>query len=352
MQMVEHKELILQKDCSVREAMQQLDRAGRRILFLAPENKLCAVLTDGDIRRYLLRGGSLEAPVSTAANPKPKSLPVNKAAAARRFMKEEDVEALPLLDENGQILDIMFASENKGFVPCTALHAPVVVMAGGQGTRLYPYTKILPKPLIPVGDVPILELLMERFYRCGCRDFSLIVNHKKNMIKSYFADIEKDWNLYFADEEKPLGTGGGLSLLKNRLNETFFFTNCDILIDADYGEMLRLHKKQNNAITMVCAAKRFVVPYGVVEADEDGLYRCMREKPQMNYLTNTGLYIVEPSVVKNMEDGVRQGFPDVIEQCRLRGERVGVYPVSESSWMDMGQLEELENMRRHLEEKS
>ncbi len=346
-----NSELILQEDCSVLKAMEQLDKAGQRILFYAPQQMLCAVLTDGDIRRHLLRGGSLEVPVSTVANPNPKSLPIEKHTDARGFMQEEDVHAVPLLDKDGRIADIVFAHEDKGFVPCASLDAPVVVMAGGQGTRLYPYTKILPKPLIPVGEVPILELLMERFYRCGCRDFSLIVNYKKNMIKSYFADIEKDWNLHFADEEQPLGTGGGLCLLKEHLQETFFFTNCDILIDADYAEMLRIHKKENNAVTMVCAAKRFVVPYGVVEADEDGLFRCMREKPQMNYLTNTGLYIVEPSVVQQMEDGKKQGFPDVIEQCRLRGERVGVYPVPESSWMDMGQLEELENMRRHLEEK-
>ncbi len=348
---MKHEELILQEDCSVLKAMEQLDKVGLRILFLAPGGKLKAVLTDGDIRRHLLRGGSLDAPVSTVANDKPKSLPLEQVADARRLMQEQEIDAIPLLDENGYIAQVVFAAENKGFVPCTALNVPVVVMAGGQGTRLYPYTKILPKPLIPVGEVPILELLMERFYRCGCRDFSLIVNYKKNMIKSYFADIEKDWQLHFADEDIPLGTGGGLCLLKNHLHDTFFFTNCDILIDADYGEILRFHKKHGNAITMVCAAKRFVVPYGVVEADEEGEFRCMREKPHMNYLTNTGLYIVEPSVVQQMEDGKKQGFPDVIEQCRLRGERVGVYPVGENSWMDMGQLEELENMRRHLEEK-
>ncbi len=347
---MKNSELILQEDCSVLKAMEQLDKAGRRVLFYAPQNKLLAVLTDGDIRRHLLRGGNLDVPVSSVANQTPKSLPLSRKSAARQFMQDEDVDALPLLDENGTIVEIAFATQVKGYTPCSKLNVPVVVMAGGQGTRLYPYTKILPKPLIPVGEVPILELLMERFYRCGCRDFSLIVNYKKNMIKSYFADIEKDWNLYFADEEQPLGTGGGLSLLKNRLNETFFFTNCDILIDADYSEMLRFHKKQNNVVTMICAAKRFVVPYGVVEADDDGLFRCMREKPQMNYLTNTGLYIVEPSVVAQMEDGKKQGFPDVIEGCRLRGERVGVYPVSENSWMDMGQLEELESMRRQLEE--
>ncbi len=345
------EDFILREDKSLLEAMEQVDKAGMRVVFYAPGGVLQGVLTDGDLRRHLLRGGNTEAPVSTAANPRPRSLPVEERAAAREFMRREGVDVLPLLGKNGEIVDIVFAGEAPGLHREDLLHTPVVVMAGGQGTRLYPYTKILPKPLIPVGEVPIVELLMERFYSYGCREFSLIVNHKKNMIKSYFSDVERDWTLDFVDEDQPLGTGGGLCLLKGRLKETFFFTNCDILIDADYSDILRFHKKRGNAITLVCAAKQFVLPYGVVEASEEGCFSCLREKPRMNYLTNTGLYVVEPAVVERMEDGKKQGFPDVIEACCQRGEAVGVYPVGEESWMDMGQMEELETMRRRLEER-
>ena len=152
------------------------------------------------------------------------------------------------------------------------------------------------------------------------------------------------------DEDEPLGTGGGLGLLKGKIDETFLLTNCDILIDADYADMVKLHKRQGNAVTIVCAMKHFTIPYGVVEMEEGGSLRGFAEKPEMNYLTNTGMYLVEPDVVEHIEDGVRQGFPDIIEQCRGRGGRIGIYPVSEGSWMDMGQLEELEKMRRRMEE--
>ncbi len=386
-------------------------------------------------------------------------------------------------------MDIIFTSgvdlDNR---TCAGL--PVVIMAGGLGTRLYPYTKILPKPLIPVGERPILELIIDRFcdfgctdfhlvvnykknmiksyfndleksYRVsyadedeplgiidrfcdfGCTDFHLVVNYKKNMIKSYFNDLEKSYRVSYADEDEPLGTGGGLCLLKGKLDNTFFLSNCDILLDADYGDILNYHKSQGNIITMVCAVKHFTVPYGVldntfflsncdilldadygdilnyhksqgniitmvcavkhftvpygvielnndgtiqtmrekpemnfltntgvyvveprvVEELEDGKkqgftdiiehYRgtiqTMREKPEMNFLTNTGVYVVEPRVVEELEDGKKQGFTDIIEHYRAIGEKVGVYPISEQSWMDMGQIEELDHMRRRLE---
>ena len=200
-----------------------------------------------------------------------------------------------------------------------------------------------------MGERPILELIIDRFCDFGCTDFHLVVNYKKNMIKSYFNDLEKSYQVSYADEDQPLGTGGGLCLLKGKLDHTFFLSNCDILLDADYGDILNYHKSQGNIITMVCAVKHFTVPYGVIELNNDGTIQTMREKPEMNFLTNTGVYVVEPRVVEELEDGKKQGFTDIIEHYRSIGEKVGVYPISEQSWMDMGQIEELDHMRRRLE---
>ena len=132
-------------------------------------------------------------------------------------------------------------------------------------------------------------------------------------------------------------------------NTPFFFTNCDTLLDVDFGDIYEYHKSHGNLVTMICAFKHYTVPYGVVELGEDGSIAAMREKPELDFLTNTGVYVVEPRVVEEMHDGEFIGFPDVIERYRRAGEKVGVYPISESSWMDMGQLEELEKMRRKLE---
>lgn len=343
-------ELVIKEDVSVLDAMKRLEETGRRILFIAPCGVLKGVLTDSDIRKFILRGGDLTQAVKEVANYSPKALSVEKRSEAKEFLLKHSIDAVPLLTKKGEMADIVFLNDFEGVISQKRLDTPVVIMAGGLGSRLYPYTKILPKPLIPVGESPIVELIIENFNGFGCNDFHLIVNYKKNMIKSYFSEIDKEYNLHYTDEDEPLGTGGGLSLLKGKVEETFFLTNCDILIDADYTDIMKFHKEQNNAITMVCATKHFTIPYGVVEMAEDGSLQGISEKPEMNLLTNTGMYVVEPSVLIEIEDGIKQGFPDIMEQCQARGERVGVYPVSDGSWMDMGQMEELEKMRRRMEQ--
>lgn len=344
-------ELLIAEDKTVLDAMRRLDETGHRILFVAPEGKLAAVVTDSDVRRHILRGGTLDAPVREMANYNPKWIPVGQRASARRLLLKYSIDALPVLDKQGVISDVIFEGDlNVDTHKKTDL--PVVIMAGGLGTRLYPYTKILPKPLIPVGELPITEHIINRFKSFGCRDFTLVVNYKKNMIKSYFNDLEKDYAVRYADEEQPLGTGGGLALLRGKINSTFFLTNCDVLIDADFGDICDFHKRSGNLITVVCAFKHLTIPYGVIELGDEGEIKKVTEKPQMNFLTNTGVYVVEPRVIEELEDGVAIGFPDIMEKYRNAGEKIGVYPVSENSWMDMGQLEELENMRRRIEDQN
>lgn len=347
--MLKVEELFIPADATVLEALRLLDKTGQRILFIAPEGKLQAVITDGDIRKFFLRGGTPDRKVEEAANFHPISLSVSERGRAREELERNCIDALPILNRQGIITDIVFARgldiDNRKRV-----NIPVVMMAGGLGTRLYPYTKILPKPLIPVGERPIAEIIIDRFRDFGCRDFTMVVNYKRNMIKSYFGDIEKDYTLHFADEEVFMGTGGGLCLLKGQMQSPFFFTNCDTLLDVDFGDLYEYHKAHGNLVTMVCAFKHYTVPYGVVELGEDGGIAAMREKPELDFLTNTGVYVVEPRVVDEMPGGEVIGFPDVIERYRRAGEKVGVYPISESSWMDMGQMEELEKMRRRLEE--
>ncbi|MEG2021949.1 MAG: sugar phosphate nucleotidyltransferase, partial [Oscillospiraceae bacterium] len=338
-------ELIISEECTALEAMHRLDETGLRIVFIAPDGVLKAVVTDADLRRFVLKGGMLTENVSAMANYSPRSLPVSERSRAKEYLLSKSIDAVPLLDKEGRIQDIVFVNDLDVDTRKKA-DIPVVITAGGLGTRLYPYTKILPKPLIPVGELPIVEHIIERFKGFGCSEFSMIVNYKKSMIKSYFSEVEKDYSLEFIDEDTPLGTGGGLSLLKGKLNRPFFFTNCDCLIDADYGDIYKFHRENKNIITMVCAFKHFTIPYGVIDLDTEGGIKNITEKPEMNFLTNTGIYLVEPRVVEEMEYGVACGFPDIIEKYRTAGEKVGVYPVSENSWMDMGQLEELETMRR------
>ncbi len=345
------EELIVAEEATILSAMRQLDTTGRKILFVAPKKVLKATLTDSDIRRYILAGGSLDRPVAEAAFYNPRTLPKTQQGKAKRFMLKEGIEAVPILDEKGRITDVEFLAD-LDVESGRRVDIPVVVMAGGLGTRLYPYTKILPKPLIPVGEQPIAEHILRHFHDAGCRRFHLIVNYKKNMIKSYFADAATDYDISFVDEEQPLGTGGGLSLLKGKIDDTFFMTNCDVLIDADYADIYDFHKSKGNLITVVCAFKHMVIPYGVIELGKNGEICNVTEKPEMNFLTNTGMYVVDKRVIDEMPKDTPVSFPDLMERYRCAGENIGVYPISENSWMDMGQLEELDLMRRRLEQEN
>ncbi len=342
-------DLIISEDITVIDAMQKLNEVGKKILFVAPDFKLKAVLTDGDVRRHILHGGKLDAKVGEMANYNFHALSVSQRSQASTEMIQQSISAIPLLNKDGKIADVVFLDESSITVN-SALNLPVVIMAGGLGTRLYPYTKILPKPLIPVGEKPIVEHIIDRFKAFGCKDYKMIVNHKKNMIKAYFNElVDKDYSVDFVEEEVFLGTGGGLSLLKGKINTPFFLTNCDVLIEADYNDIYRFHKKNGNLITVVCALKHVTIPYGVFNLNEEGEIESVTEKPTMNFLTNTGMYLVDERIIEELENNKSISFPEIMEKYRKNGFKVGVYPVSEDSWMDMGQLEELESMRRRLE---
>ena len=343
------KEFIGKSNLTISEAMQRIDKNLLGVLFLTDEDgKLCGCITDGDVRRYILKGGKMDAPVLDAANKEPKYASALEDARKIYYDQENNYPLIPVLDESGIVTDIFTGEVAKQPKKKNPLNIPVVINAGGRGTRLDPYTRVLPKPLIPVGDRPIIELIMQEYQTYECSEFHIIANYKKELMKAYFADNERNYNITWYNEEKPLGTGGGLSLLKGQFKDTFFFANCDALLTANYESMIKFHKENGNVITMVCAYKNVNIPYGVVETGANGIIENMKEKPLVSFLMNTGIYIVEPEVVDDMIDGESIGFPDIIERQRQKGRKVAVYPVSENDWMDMGQISELIKMREKL----
>lgn len=331
---------------TISEAMQGIDNNAYGILFITDENtKLVGCVTDGDIRRYLLVGGKMSDAAIAAANKHPKV--ARNDAEAKALYHKKNYIVIPIVDDN-YIVTALYTGDGYELRKRNSLNIPVVINAGGRGTRLDPFTKVLPKPLIPVGDIPIIEHIMREYQTYSCNEFHIIVNYKRDLMKAYFADNGNHYNITWYDEETPLGTGGGLSLLKGKFKETFFFANCDALLTANYESMLNFHKENRNVITMICAYKNLNIPYGVIEMGMNGTIKKMKEKPLMSFLTNTGIYIVEPEVIDDIEDGVSIGFPDVVDIQRKKGRKVAVFPVRENDWMDMGQMPELEKMRVKL----
>lgn len=351
-----HKQVMIAPTCTIRQALQRLDENSRRILLLVENRKLLGVVTDGDIRRWILGNGDLTAPVSNIANKKPIILFDGEFALedARREMLHNRAEALPVVNRQGELVSIIYWFDvAEGTVePQQRFNLPVVIMAGGLGKRLAPYTQVLPKPLIPIGDKTIVERIIDRFLPYGCNEFLVSVNYHAKMIQAYFDETARDYRMTFLQEEEPRGTIGSLSLARNRLSTTFFVTNCDIIVNTDYEAILRFHRDNGFRLTTVGASKNFAIAYGVLDTDENGQLKQVREKPSNDFLVNTGIYLLEPSVLELIPPNGIFHITDLMNACLIKGLRVGVYPVSERAWLDMGQPDELKKMIDYFGNKS
>ena len=332
------------------DAMGKIDQNSKGILFITDQKGILqGALTDGDIRRWLMNSGEITASVTNAMNSSPISLNEENKQDAFKIMKEKQITALPLTDCEKKVVDVVFLSDSEKTVAKRKLkNIPVVVMAGGKGTRLYPYTKILPKPLVPIGDTPIVERIIDYYTDFGMDKFYLTVNYKKNMIRSYFDDINRSYEITYVEEDKPLGTGGSIKLIDDEITSPFFITNCDALILADYYDIYQYHLKAGNDITMVSALKNYQVPYGVMHTGSNGILESMEEKPKLSYFINTGMYIINPSIIELIPDNVMFHMTNLVEKVMENGGKVGTYPVSEDSFLDMGEFDEMKRMEEKL----
>lgn len=335
------------------EAMQKIDDNAKGILFVTDASgKLCGAVSDGDIRRWILKTGSIADEIRLLMNPNPKYIGNDSSADPFVLMEKAGIRALPVVDGQMRIQNILFADsrrkeerKKKGGLE----NVSVIVMAGGKGTRLYPFTKILPKPLIPIGDIPIVERIINYFHEYGITDFLMTVNYRKNMIKSYFSEMEKDYELEYIEEEKALGTAGGIKLAERVFERPLFIANCDSLIRADYLELFDFHEKSGNAITIITAMKNDVIPYGVVYSGENGEITKMVEKPHRSYLVNTGMYVINPEMIDLIPENTFFHMTDLTEKAIEEGYKVGMYPISEDSFLDMGEFEEMNRMKEKLD---
>lgn len=342
---------------SVTDAIALINANGKKVIFILDDDKkLLGIFTDGDMRKYILRKGNLNASIKEAMNVSP--IVFSKCCSnLSDIVKKNKLIVYPFVDEEGRLVDAVFWDEvfpesDENCFEQLPDSVETVIMAGGLGTRLYPYTKVLPKPLIPIGDLPICTHVMNSFNKFGCKSFHLILNHKKNMIKAYYSEECLDYSIQFHTEKNFLGTAGGLFLLKDIVKNTFFLSNCDILVDTDYTCVYKYHKAQKNKITVIGALKNVQIPYGVINVSgdkEDSSIVSLEEKPKFSFLTNTGIYVVEPEVLDLIEDGEIVHMPDLILRFMNKGEKVGVFPVSGENWLDMGQIEEMKQMINVIE---
>lgn len=339
---------LIRPDISILDAMKSIDKGAEGIVYICDDAMhLLGAVTDGDIRRHIIHGGDLNNPVSTIMTRNPVKLTLEQRLTADSCMSTHSITSVPIVDDDNKITEIFFVDSSVKS-ECKMISSPVAIMAGGKGTRLAPYTQILPKPLIPIGEKTITEHIIDRFMEYGCDRFDIIVNYKRHLIKSYFRDVPINAGLTFFDEDEFLGTAGGLKLLSGRYNEPFFMTNCDILVDDDYAKMMTYHKNNHNIATIISAIKNTTLPYGVVETSSDGQVSAIKEKPDISTVVNTGFYILDPEFLDMIPPNTFIHITDVLKECICQKKRVGMYPISGDRWLDMGQMDELQIMSNKL----
>lgn len=334
----------IRPNASLLEAMKKMDTIGVKTLLVFDADKFIGLLTIGDIQRAIIKGTNLSSSILTI-------LDKNKIYASifdsqeviQNNMKTLRAECMPVLDQNNELVDVLFWKDiflNDDSNQREKIDLPVVIMAGGKGTRLKPLTNIIPKPLIPVGEKTILEEIMNQFETIGCTKFHMSVNYKYDMIEYYLSQLEHKYDISFFQEEKPLGTIGSVALLKGKITTPFFVSNCDILINQDYRDVYEYHISNKNDITIVTAIKTYTIPYGVIEAEEGGIMTGLSEKPEFNYMINTGVYILNPELIDLIPEGEFFHITHLMEKVRKNGGKVGCFPVSNGAWRDMGEWPE------------
>ena len=348
--------LVISPATSVMEAIARISQTGKKVVFVVDAaDKLLGIFSDGDLRRHFLTGGKTDDPVSTAMNREPFVLRSDARETWNDSIRAEAQASYPIVDGNGILVDALFWDEVKSDIsfanlPQLPKDVQTVIMAGGKGTRLYPYTKVLPKPLIPIGDEPICTRVINSFRKYGCTEFHLILNHQKELVSAFYAAEETGVSITCHAEPAPLGTAGGLRLLKDVLHGDFFVSNCDILLRQSYAAVYDFHRDQKNDITVIGAQKDILMPYGVIHtAEESPTVTHIDEKPRMSLLTNVGVYLMNESVLPLIAEDEKLLMTDLIRRCIDRSKRVGVFSIPGSNWLDMGQMEEMKHMVATLE---
>lgn len=346
------QKISVDKNTSILETLKRMDKEDKKLLLVTRDGYYHGLISIGDIQRAIIADVDLKKPIFEAMRSNIRvARQGDDPESIRGMMMKFRTEFMPILNDQNELVDILFWHEvyAETCPPKKQVNLPVVIMAGGRGTRMQPLTNVFPKPLIPLGNKTILERIMDSFVKGGSRQFILSVNYKADTIRHYLSELNSpEYEIDYIQETEPLGTAGSLQLLKGRMTDTFWVSNCDILIDQDLSEIYEFHKKFNNQISIVAAVKHLTIPYGTLETRTDGQLSELQEKPDFVFKINTGVYLLEPQVIEEIPEKTMFHITDLIETVKKKGGRVGVFPIPDYAWSDVGTWEEYQKTSSKL----
>ena len=338
--MKDWKKTLISPACSITNAIDAIDTNALQIaLVVDKKNRLLGTVTDGDIRRGILQGLSLDASVQQVMNKVPITVGISRTRESiLSMMKTKRIHQIPIIDNDGSVVGIEILDE---IIENSRQDNPVVIMAGGLGTRLRPLTDVCPKSLLKIGNQPILETILNNFSEYGFKKFYLAVNYKYEMIEKYFGDGSKfGIEINYIREEKKLGTVGALTRLNEKFSHPVFVMNGDLLTKVNFKHLLNFHIEHNADATMCVRDYHFQVPYGVIKIEKHRLL-AIEEKPSYNFFVSAGIYVLEPRVLKLIPKNKVFDMPHLFERLLKLKKKIVVFPIREY-WLDVGRVDDFE----------
>ncbi len=333
------------ENTKIKDAMAMIDDS-RIVLVIDEDEKLIGTITDGDIRRALLRGFTLDDEIKTIYNPNPVTCSIHdsKETVLQTALKTY-LRHIPIVDDERRVADVLIIEE---LLKPTSHTNPVIIMAGGLGSRLRPLTEHTPKPLLKIENRPILEKIVIDFVRSGFTNFIFCVNYKSDMIENHFGDgSDFGAKITYMHEKKRLGTAGALSLVSDMVEEPCIVINGDILTNLDFEAMLNHHIQSGSVATMGVREYEIRVPYGVVNVEEDRIVK-IEEKPRKLYYVNAGIYVLDPEALKMIPKNEFFDMPDLFTLLLSKNKKCSPYPIREY-WLDIGTIDDYEKANRDME---
>ena len=347
--------ILIHKNISIQSALKKFSNESISTLIVVDtDKKILGTLSNGDVRRAIVKYMNIKMRINKIYNKKPVFFfddQYSESEARKIFIKEK-YDIIPIVDKDKRYKSVVslvdFVKERK-LTSSKIIKIDAIIMAGGLGTRMAPFTHVLPKPLIPINGKTVLSHIIESFENSGIKNFWFTLNFKSNLLKAYIKETYFKNNQKFILENKPLGTIGAVKELYKKISSNFILSNCDTIIKADFNEILKFHIKNKHDITIVASLKKYNIPYGICETDEKNNFLRINEKPNLDYLVNTGLYVMSKKTLLEIPKDTKYDMNQLITKLRNKNKKIGIFPITDKAWIDVGRWSEYKKAVEDLE---
>tara|TARA_Y100000996_G_scaffold353949_1_gene293980 strand:- start:198 stop:1247 length:1050 start_codon:yes stop_codon:yes gene_type:complete len=316
---------------------------GQSLIVVKNKNIFKGILSSFDLRKAIMNKNILNKNINKVYNKKAKFIFLDQLQdkIAETQLNVKRLGVIPVIDRKTHKVVQILRSSNLNSLKIKnskKINCDVIIMAGGKGVRLRPYTDVLPKPLLPINKKPAIRHILEKFSNYQPSKFYITVNYKSELLKSYFEESKTQFNIQLINEDKPLGTAGSLFFLKKKIKKYFFLTNCDTIINSNYHNILQYHLKNKNDITVVVAKKTFTIPYGVSDPKNKGTF-ALTEKPKIKFNVNVGTYVINKDILKQIKSKKYLDFTSLIDLSVKNKKKIGQFEIKDKDWIDVGQMD-------------